>query len=474
MAAARRAQKAEALAADVAAMEAAAADAAAADADGDGDGAAEALAAAGFADVESLRAALAATSARLRRLRGDEGGGEGEEGEEAAPAAVDDSVKYPLLAVPDAELDAEQLRAKRRQRLLKGGEEARARARAAKAAAAAAEAAEAAAEAARFAAQPDAVLAELRGARADIERRVEARKARRLGGSAAAAGAPRRGGEAQRERMRLMAAAAGAELPAAGGPGGKRRRGGGGGDEDDTFGADDADWDVYRRIDRDGSDSEAERADDAALAKVCARLAAFEAQRREEGLDVGGEGLASEAQLAPELDWNTAEAHQIWLGVERIRAPEILFQPAALAGIDQAGLAEAIAVALQRAPSDARARLRAAPLLLTGGGAAMAGMAARLQAELVAICEPGNAMRGAALACCFFQRASILSCFLSILLSTVVLSSDTPWLDAWRGASLCAAAALTSPAATTAAEWAEGGASGLRRKPPLRYAPDAF
>jgi actin-related protein len=52
---------------------------------------------------------------------------------------------------------------------------------------------------------------------------------------------------------------------------------------------------------------------------------------------------------------------------------------------------------------------------------------------------------------------------------TVVLSSSKPWLDAWRGASLCAAAAVASPAATTAAEWAESGASGLRRKPQLRY-----
>lgn len=393
MAAARRAQKAEALAADVAAMEAASADAAAAEAAGDGDGAAESLAAAGFEDATSLRAALAAASARLRRLRGE--ADEGDEAEEAPPAPVDDSVKYPLLNIPDADLDADQLRAKRRQRLLKGGEEARARARAAKAAAAAAEAAEAAAEASRFAEQPDVVIAELRSARAELERRCEARRARRLGG--ASAGASRRGGDAHRERMRLMATAAGAEPAPAGGAGAKRRRGGAAaGDDDDTFGADDADWDLYRRIDRDGSDSEAERADDVALVKVASRLAAFEAQRREGGFLGDEAGAASGLQEQPEVDWNTPEAHQLWLGVERIRAPEILFQPT-LAGIDQAGLAEAIAVALQRAPADAHARLRAGPLLLTGGGAALAGLAARLQAELITAGEPGRAMQGALL-----------------------------------------------------------------------------
>jgi actin-related protein len=52
----------------------------------------------------------------------------------------------------------------------------------------------------------------------------------------------------------------------------------------------------------------------------------------------------------------------------------------------------------------------------------------------------------------------------------VLLSSSEPWLDAWRGASLRAADALASPAAITAAQWAEGGASALRRKPQLRYA----
>jgi actin-related protein len=52
----------------------------------------------------------------------------------------------------------------------------------------------------------------------------------------------------------------------------------------------------------------------------------------------------------------------------------------------------------------------------------------------------------------------------------VVVSSPQPWLDAWRGASARAADALASPAAISAADWAESGAAALRRRPQLRYA----
>jgi hypothetical protein len=184
MAASRRALKADALAAEVSFLESSAAAVQNAAAEGDEESLADALAEAGFASEEALIRALGAAAQRLRKLRG--GGVEDDAADDAPPPPppVDDSVKYPLLNVPDSELSPDDLKAKRRQRLLKGGEEARARARAAKAAAAAADAAEADAAAQRFAADPDAFLAELRASRADVERRVEARKARKLGTAA--------------------------------------------------------------------------------------------------------------------------------------------------------------------------------------------------------------------------------------------------------------------------------------------------
>jgi hypothetical protein len=60
--------------------------------------------------------------------------------------------------------------------------------------------------------------------------------------------------------MRLLAQAAGGAKKKrggakAGGPSGKQRRGRDGSSEDDGFGADDADWDVYRQMHPESSDS---------------------------------------------------------------------------------------------------------------------------------------------------------------------------------------------------------------------------
>lgn len=45
--------------------------------------------------------------------------------------------------------------------------------------------------------------------------------------------------------------------------------------------------------------------------------------------------------------FNLAEYHQLFLGTERIRAPEIVFQPS-LIGEDQAGIAETMQYVLER------------------------------------------------------------------------------------------------------------------------------
>lgn len=44
---------------------------------------------------------------------------------------------------------------------------------------------------------------------------------------------------------------------------------------------------------------------------------------------------------------NPCEAHQLHIGVEKLRAPEILFQPGMI-GIEEAGLAETIAYMLKQ------------------------------------------------------------------------------------------------------------------------------
>ena len=123
------------------------------------------------------------------------------------------------------------------------------------------------------------------------------------------------------------------------------------------------------------------------------------------------------------------------LTTERIRPPELLFQPS-MCGLNTVGVAEAVAVALRRSSSELRAALLAGsmPLVLTGGCAVLQGCAARLQAEVMSNQPVGQAMR-------------------------VHVSGSRPWEDAWRGAARTAAAVLRSPAAVTRAQWMDEGAT---------------
>nr|XP_009669440.1 PREDICTED: actin-related protein 5 isoform X2 [Struthio camelus australis] len=79
--------------------------------------------------------------------------------------------------------------------------------------------------------------------------------------------------------------------------------------------------------------------------------------------------------------FNLAEYHQLFLGTERIRAPEIVFQPS-LIGEDQAGIAETMQYVLERYPKEQQAVL-VQNVFLTGGNAMYPGLKARVQRELL-------------------------------------------------------------------------------------------
>lgn len=373
-----------------------------------------------------------------------------------------EDVKYPLLHVPDEELTEEQLKDKRRQRLLHAGELARARAREAKAAAAAAEAEAQAALEQRYEDDPAGTVADLRAQRAALQQRLQSRRpSRPTGGGdarpgrqgvAGGGGSSRRGGEAARQRIRLMAQAIGGGGDEAPAEGRRKRKAAakeeGVSDEDPGFGDDEDDWQLYRDMDG-GSDSEAERqrtADEAALAKVRAQLAAFAPGEGEEEDEDEEEWAVVDSAAAQADDaeaiarWNTAEAHQMLLTVERIRAPELLFQPS-MCGLNTVGVAEAVAVALRRSSPELRAALLAGsmPLVLTGGCAALQGCASRFAAEVTSGQPVGRAM-------------------------SVHVTGGRPWEDAWKGAAFTAAAVLRSPAAVTRAQWMDEGAARLTHR----------
>ncbi|OWK03368.1 hypothetical protein Celaphus_00007975 [Cervus elaphus hippelaphus] len=79
--------------------------------------------------------------------------------------------------------------------------------------------------------------------------------------------------------------------------------------------------------------------------------------------------------------FNLAAYHQLFVGTERIRAPEIVFQPS-LIGEEQAGIAETLQYILDRYPKDVQ-ELLVQNIFLTGGNMMYPGMKVRIEKELL-------------------------------------------------------------------------------------------
>ncbi|XP_042132634.2 actin-related protein 5 isoform X3 [Peromyscus maniculatus bairdii] len=79
--------------------------------------------------------------------------------------------------------------------------------------------------------------------------------------------------------------------------------------------------------------------------------------------------------------FNLAAYHQLFVGTERIRAPEIIFQPS-LIGEEQAGIAETLHYVLDRYPKAVQDTL-VQNVFLTGGNVMYPGMKARMEKELL-------------------------------------------------------------------------------------------
>uniref|UniRef100_A0A8C9QBX3 Actin-related protein 5 n=1 Tax=Spermophilus dauricus TaxID=99837 RepID=A0A8C9QBX3_SPEDA len=79
--------------------------------------------------------------------------------------------------------------------------------------------------------------------------------------------------------------------------------------------------------------------------------------------------------------FNLAAYHQLFVGTERIRAPEIIFQPS-LIGEEQAGIAETLQYILDRYPKEVQERL-VQNIFLTGGNVMYPGIKARMEKELL-------------------------------------------------------------------------------------------
>ena len=220
-------------------------------------------------------------------------------------------------------------------------------------------------------------------------------------------------------------------------PGRKRRRGG----DDDNFGANDEDWGVYRQVAMgEQSDDEEEEDLDAEMKNVEAQLLKFDP------------GFSESKTMAAQKDWTKSlmhaflrgprpfdsesqqETHQLHLNVERIRVPEVVFQPA-IAGLDQAGIVDIAADMIgMGSPQDRNSILR--DIFLTGGNTLFKGFEERLSRELRALLPIEASMR--------------------------VRQASDPLTDAWKGAAQWSKEPSFKSALVTREEYQEKGSDYLK------------
>jgi actin-related protein 5 len=375
-----------------------------------------------FKDEMQLERRIKEMEKSIRKQRNKDVGDLEEEPEEPP--------SYPLLDIPDEELDEERLKQKKAQRLLKSNHEARARAKAEKEAEKARQAEIQRLDDARREADLDSWVEERRAARNATIQKIKERERLK-------ADLSNRKSQASQMRMKHIA-----NLASDNPHGRKRRRGG---NDDDGFGADDADWMIYREIQAGRNDDDEDDEED----DLAAQLKSIEAQLLQHDPDFT-EQSTQEAQR----DWTKSlvhaflrgpwpfdaesakESNQFHLNVERIRVPEVVFQPS-IAGVDQAGIVEiAEDIVMQRLSGhDARDAILK-DVFITGGYALFKGFEERLRDELRAVL-PADVQLG-------LRRAK------------------DPILDAWRGAAKWAATSDSRSAFVTREEWLEKGGDYIR------------
>jgi len=283
--------------------------------------------------------------------------------------------EFPLADVPDAELDEEGLKEKRRQLLMKAGYEARLRARAEKEEEKRLEEERQAKELQERRENPEAWLKKIHAQYDQTLARIQERtRLREM--------LPNRKSAAAQQRMKSITALASENDTGSTGSHRRRKRG----EDEDTFGADDSDWAVYRTI-NDATNEEEEAEDHAQLEQLEQKLLEFDDRFTEE--DTYAAMLSRKSHLTNtflrgfEPKWDPEDAvqfHQLHLNVERIRVPEVSWQPV-IAGIDQAGVGELCRHVLRSFDENVRGRM-IQNVLVTGCYSQLPGFDTRLQSTL--------------------------------------------------------------------------------------------
>ncbi|KAK9462433.1 uncharacterized protein V1516DRAFT_710270 [Lipomyces oligophaga] len=327
----------------------------------------------GFEDEASLVKTIKNLDKAIRRSRKQDVGDDDGEVE----------MDFSLLEIPDGELDETQIRQKRAQRLMKANYDARMRAKEEKKKEIERRREEERKDEEWRAKDLEGWIKDRREARDQVVNRIKDKK--RLKEEL-----NNRRSLASQMRMKSIANLA-ADSPS--GSARKRRRGGNN-DDDDDFGADDDDWAVYRDI-ANASDTEEDEEMNESKRKI------------EEQLLLYDPDFSLENTLEFQNDWkqslvhaflrgsrpfdptSRSEAHQIHLNVERIRVPEVLFQPS-IAGIDQAGIVELASDILLRRLDTVDGPAACKDIFLTGGYSLLHGLDDRLRHDLRALLPVGT------------------------------------------------------------------------------------
>lgn len=344
----------------------------------------------GFKDIAALQKTIKDLDRSIRKARKEDLGDE-----ETEPQT------FPLVDIPDDQLAEDQIKEKRKQRLLKANYDARMRAKEEKILEKQRLEEEEAKEQKWREDDLAGWIATRREERAKLLERAKEKK--KLKEDLA-----NRKSLASQMRMKNISALASNESGR-----GKRRRGATKGDDDpdDTFGADDGDWAIYRDIANE-SDGEEDEEEQKELKRLEDELLKYDPNftikdTQEAALDWRESKIHLFLHGPRKFDPESQEqAHRMNLNVERIRVPEVLFQPS-IAGVDQAGILEILDDILLRRVKPEVSKSILQDIFLTGGQAHFKTFDERLQTDLRSILPVGSPLN--------------------------VRKAKDPSLDAWKG-----------------------------------------
>ncbi|EPQ61195.1 actin-like ATPase domain-containing protein [Gloeophyllum trabeum ATCC 11539] len=334
---------------------------------------------------------------------------------------AEDEPSFPLVDVPDADLDEEGLKEKKKQRLMKAGFEARARARREKEREREEREAEERMEDEERERDLTAWANKLRKEHEALINKMKGRARKKIELS------DRKSAAAQARMKSIANLAADDRVPK------KRRKAGG----EDMFGADDADWAIYRQINTAAADSDEE--DDlnqlhAIEQKLLAHDPNFTTEHTHASILSQRSALLS--AFKPLYEEGDLEGRsRVHLNVERWRVPETWFSPS-MAGVDSAGLGEVLQNVMARF-SDGEKGKMVQNVFLAGSPSRLPGLQPRIHCTLRPILPPEMPLQ-------------------------VKPASDRS-LDAWRGMADFAKTAELSKVSVTRGEYEEWGGERIKR-----------